>query len=78
MPGPNGFEVAREARALRPALKVLFTSGDTANALPPERPFEGRLIHKPYKPIDLAREVREMLGRPLSDGAAAHGAYSAD
>jgi PAS domain S-box-containing protein len=78
MPGPNGFEVAREARALRPALKVLFTSGYTANALPSERPFEGRLIHKPYKPIDLAREVREMLGRPLSDGAAAHGAYSAD
>ncbi len=64
MPGPNGFEVAREARALRPALKVLFTSGYTANALPLERSFEGRLIHKPYNPTDLAREIGEMLGKP--------------
>jgi PAS domain S-box-containing protein len=62
MPGPNGIEVAEKAKAMRPELKVLFTSGYTASALPFDGGFEGRLIPKPYKPIDLAREVRTLLG----------------
>jgi PAS domain S-box-containing protein len=62
MPGPNGIEVAEKAKAMRPELKVLFTSGYTASALPFEGSFAGRLIPKPYKPIDLAREVRRLFG----------------
>jgi PAS domain S-box-containing protein len=64
MPGPSGYEVARQARAMRPALKVLFTSGYTADVL--KRSFEGRIIQKPYKSSDLAREVGEILARPVA------------
>jgi CheY-like chemotaxis protein len=61
MPGPNGFQVAEEALALRPQLKVLFASGYAADVLPPQQRFEWRLLAKPYRPADLAREVRALL-----------------
>jgi PAS domain S-box-containing protein len=66
MPGANGFEIAKEALSLRPKLKVLFTSGYTGNALPQDRPLQARIIQKPYRPIDLAREVQQILEPHIS------------
>ena len=70
MPGRmNGRQLADEAVRRRPALKVLFTSGYTENAIV----HHGRLdpgvllLAKPYRKSDLARMVRVALER--SDGA---------
>jgi len=63
--GMSGRELAEAARALRPALKVLYTSGYTEDALV----HHGRLdpgVHllvKPYRRADLALRVREALAQ---------------
>jgi CheY-like chemotaxis protein len=56
MPGLDGVEVARRACEEHPGLKVLFTSGYAANAIP-----AGRLLKKPYRPQQLAGEIAAML-----------------
>lgn len=62
--GMNGRELARAATALRPGLKVLYTSGYSDDLLSQG----GRLdpgvlfLNKPYRRIDLARMVRQALG----------------
>ena len=60
--GLNGFQVAEAARALRPGLKVLFTTGyagmpDTASPAD----WRDRLIRKPYRRLDLAEKIRTAL-----------------
>jgi CheY-like chemotaxis protein len=56
MPGLNGFEVARRARTDAPGLKVLFASGYATDLTP-----AGKLLKKPYRPHQLAREVADLL-----------------
>jgi PAS domain S-box-containing protein len=62
--GMNGRQLADAALALRPHMKVLFTSGYTENAIV----HHGRLdrgvylLAKPYRAVDLARKLRAMLG----------------
>jgi PAS domain S-box-containing protein len=65
MPGMNGGLLATEVLALRPRVKVLFTSGYTENVIT----HRGRLdpgvllLTKPYRKLDLARMVRTALDR---------------
>ncbi|QPF86308.1 response regulator [Bradyrhizobium genosp. L] len=64
MPGAmNGRELATEARRRRPALRVLFTSGYTENAIDHDgRLDEGVLfLAKPYSRADLASMLRVAL-----------------
>jgi CheY-like chemotaxis protein len=65
MPGEkSGLDVAREARRLRPGIKVLLTSGYTqgpdASDYGEGEGFE--IIGKPYRPKELAAKVRAVLG----------------
>ena len=65
--GMNGVELAREARRLRPELRVLLASGYPASALPAgtagseddEFPF----LSKPYRASELAQKLRAMQPR---------------
>jgi PAS domain S-box-containing protein len=63
MPGMSGRQLADQARALRPALKVLYASGYAEN----EIVHHGRLdpgtelLAKPYRRAELARRIREIL-----------------
>lgn len=63
--GMNGRELADQARAAYPALKVLFTSGYTENAIV----HHGRLdpgvdlLGKPYTRLELASKVRLALDK---------------
>jgi len=68
--GKGGRELAEAALALRPALKVLFTSGYTENAIV----HQGRLdpgvslLSKPYRRDELARHVRKVLDHKSGGG----------
>ena len=65
MPGINGRVVAEQLVALRPAMKVLFASGYTANVIVHHGVLkEGvEFIAKPYTHGLLARRVREVLDK---------------
>jgi PAS domain S-box-containing protein len=61
--GMSGFDLAREARKLRPDLKILFTSG-YADQAATERGLlteNARWLAKPYRTDDLATALRELL-----------------
>lgn len=64
LPGEmTGAQVAKQATVLRPALKILFTTGYARNAIVHQgRLDQGvRLITKPFSAADLARKVRDIL-----------------
>ena len=64
MPGDiSGFDLARLARAKRPAIKVLFTSGYTETTVLGDAGFDGDipLLSKPYEERELAIRIRQVL-----------------
>ena len=69
MPGGiNGVQLAREARRLKPKLKVLLTSGYTAAVLTDEHrlPKEFPVLGKPYRREQLASNLRDIIKSPAS------------
>jgi PAS domain S-box-containing protein len=65
MPGSmNGRQLVDEALKKRPALKTLFTSGYTENAIVHHGRLDSGvlLLAKPYRKSDLARMIRMALG----------------
>jgi two-component system, cell cycle sensor histidine kinase and response regulator CckA len=63
MPGMSGSELARRLRSMKPSLRVLFTSGYTADAIEQQGGFETgtALLEKPFTPDALAQKVRDVL-----------------
>jgi CheY-like chemotaxis protein len=64
MPGGiDGFALAETAQALRPGLKVLFTSGYIEPVARRENRIaqDAKVLHKPYRRGQLADEVRAVL-----------------
>ena len=62
--GLSGIELARELRAKRPTLPILFTSGYTAQHVIPDVLADHlRLLRKPYTQTELADAVRAAMGR---------------
>ncbi|CAH0307357.1 Blue-light-activated protein [Massilia sp. Bi118] len=73
MPGKiKSPEMARQARALLPNLKVLYTSGYTQNAIIHGGRLDPgvELLSKPYRREKLAAKVRQMLGGQEQPAAA--------
>ena len=64
--GMRGTQLASQARALRPELKVLYTTGFTATGiLSQEMLTDGAdLLGKPYRAEDLAACLRQLLDEP--------------
>ena len=64
MPGMNGRELAEKLVAKSPDVKVLFTSGYSADTIIRPGISESRtaFLEKPFLPDDLARKIREVLG----------------
>jgi PAS domain S-box-containing protein len=74
MPGKiKSTEMARQAKALLPNLKVLYTSGYTQNAIIHGGRLDPgvELLSKPYRREKLAAKVRQMLGGQGQQAAAA-------
>ena len=59
--GRTGVQLAVEARALRPNIKVLLTSGYTGEALARHQTETMPLIEKPFREDELAARLREIL-----------------
>jgi DNA-binding MarR family transcriptional regulator/CheY-like chemotaxis protein len=59
MPDVNGLELAREAKRLRPDLKVLFMTGYSAFAGEAER--LGPLLYKPARSTQIEFELQKLL-----------------
>ncbi|MEX6724463.1 PAS domain S-box protein [Parapedomonas caeni] len=66
--GKNGRQLAEEAQASHPGLKVLYMSGYTENAIIENgRIADGvHLLQKPFRKRDLAARIRETLAGPAS------------
>jgi two-component system cell cycle sensor histidine kinase/response regulator CckA len=63
MPGMDGRELAERVVKLKPATRVLFTSGYTEDAIVHRGVEAARVafLQKPYAPAALTRKVREVL-----------------
>jgi PAS domain S-box-containing protein len=63
--GMNGRQLADQARVKRPALKVLYTTGYTENAVVHHGKLDAgvELLSKPYRRADLARHIRKILDK---------------
>ena len=61
MPGMNGAEVARELRARRPDVSILFASGYADIQTFGEELSEDRLLKKPYRIADVAARIAAIL-----------------
>lgn len=62
MPGGiSGYDLAESVRELRPAQKILFTSGYTELAAGGGRADRGPLLSKPYRKQELGRAIRLVL-----------------
>jgi signal transduction histidine kinase len=61
MPGMNGAEVAREVRARRPELPILFVTGYADTEALGEAGDDGAIIRKPFVEKELAAKLRSAL-----------------
>jgi len=67
MPGMNGAEFAAKARALRPGIPILLTTGYAHLPLGDDQALPR--LTKPYQQRDLAKKLAELLGKPSGDPA---------
>ncbi len=62
MPGMDGVELARRARAMRPTLPILFVSGYGEEAVARhDLPADAAILEKPFTPRELEARVRALL-----------------
>ena len=67
LPGMNGAQLVAAARALRPDIKVLFTTGYARNAIVHQGRLDPgvELITKPFTRVQLASRIRDVLDVPV-------------
>jgi CheY-like chemotaxis protein len=63
--GMSGREVATRAKAMRPGIKILLTSGYAEQLVQGDDSLQGerlKVLRKPYQQADLVAALREVLG----------------
>jgi two-component system cell cycle response regulator CpdR len=61
MPGIDGFELARQAKVMRPNIQVIYLSGFSADGAESAGPTYGPVMQKPMRMGDLLDEVGRQL-----------------
>jgi len=62
----GGFELARQAMALRPELRILYTTGSSLTDKMRTLFVEGaHFMQKPYSPAQLNDSMKELLAAPV-------------
>ncbi len=64
--GMTGLELAEAALAMKPGVKILFTSGYAEPAIARLGQKKGAWLKKPYTADELAETIREVLREPVS------------
>ena len=64
LPAMNGIELAKQARRLRPGLKVLFATGYAHAATERDALQLGQVLHKPLRAAELVKTVQALLASP--------------
>jgi len=64
MPGSNGADVVRAARAAQPGLPILFVSGYADSAALEAALGSAPFLKKPFRPAELASAVRAAIEKP--------------
>ncbi len=69
--GMSGPQIAEEAVKIHPGLRVLFMSGYTDNAIVHQGRLDRgvHLLSKPFRLVDLARKLREVIDAPRDEDA---------
>lgn len=64
MPGMDGLELGKEAKKLRPDLKILYMSGYSDDVISRRGTLKEGMafLQKPFTPSDLAARIRDLLG----------------
>ena len=61
MPGMSGFNLAEKALEMRPAMKVLFMSGNGAARAGRSETFGAAILAKPFDVSSLVRNIKQIL-----------------
>jgi CheY-like chemotaxis protein len=61
MPGIDGVELARRAKAMQPGIKILFTTGYAQRATERQARQQGRVLFKPVRAGEMVREIEALL-----------------
>jgi DNA-binding response OmpR family regulator len=64
LPRMDGVELAKQARLLRPGLKVLFATGYAQEATQRDATRVGKVLNKPLRAAELLKNVRALLATP--------------
>ena len=65
MPGMNGPALAKQVRALRPQMKILYMTGYSGEFIRADMLTPGvSFIQKPFTPAELGRKIRKLLTDP--------------
>jgi DNA-binding response OmpR family regulator len=57
MPGMDGFDLARQAKVMRPHIQILYLSGYPPDSVKSIGPIYGKVLKKPIRMSDLLAEV---------------------
>jgi two-component system cell cycle response regulator CpdR len=57
LPGMDGVQLAKQARVMRPAIKVLFTTGYAQLATTRDALRYGRVLYKPMRPGEIVQAI---------------------
>jgi two-component system cell cycle response regulator CpdR len=61
MPSMDGVQLAKQARLMRPGIKVLFTTGYPQKAVERDAIRYGKVLYKPVREPEIIREVEALL-----------------
>jgi two-component system, cell cycle response regulator CpdR len=61
MPGMDGVELAKQAKLIRPGIKVLFATGYPLKAFERRAIQQGRILYKPFRQIEIVQELEQLV-----------------